>query len=55
MDKGYGTDMTCELIQCLVRIGCDVANVMMLAQTHDGKVTKLVMRYNEFENHNDNV
>ena len=43
--------MTCELRQCQVRIDCDVANVIMLAQTHGGKVTKLVMRYKEFENH----
>ena len=41
--------------QCQVRIDCDVANVMMLAQTHDGKVTQLVMRIDEFENHDDNV
>lgn len=47
--------MTCELRQCQVRIDSDAATVMMLAQTHDGKVTKLEMRYNEFENHNDNV
>lgn len=43
--------MKCEMRQCQVRIDSDVANVMMLAQTTDGKVTQLVMRYNEFENH----
>lgn len=43
--------MDWELRRCQVRIDCDVSNVMMLAQTHDGKVTKLEMRYNEFENH----
>ena len=47
--------MDWELRRCQVRIDCDVANVMMLAQTTDGKVTQLVMRYNEFENHGDNV
>lgn len=43
--------MTYELRKCQVMIDCDVANVIMLAQTTDGKVTQLVMRYNEFENH----
>lgn len=47
--------MSWTMRQCQVRIDCDVANVMMLAQTTDGKVTQLVMRYNEFENHGDNV
>lgn len=51
MDKGYGTDMTYELMKCLVRIDRDVANVLMVATVDAGKVEKLEMRYNEFENH----
>ena len=43
--------MDWELRRCQVRIDRDAAIVMMLAQTRDGKVTKLVMRYSEFENH----
>lgn len=43
--------MTCELIQCLVRIGCDAAKVLMVAAVEGGKVESLTMRYSEFENH----
>lgn len=47
--------MSWTMRQCQVRIDSDAATVMMLAQTTAGKVTQLVMRYNEFENHNENV
>ena len=41
----------CELMKCQVRIDRDVANVLMVATVDEGKVEKLEMRYNEFENH----
>ncbi|MCQ2280832.1 MAG: hypothetical protein MJZ49_08555 [Bacteroidales bacterium] len=40
--------MTCELRQCLVRIGCDVAKVLMIATVDAGKVERLEMRVDDF-------
>ena len=40
--------MTCELRQCQVEIGGDVANVMMVAAVEGGKVERLEMRVDEF-------
>ena len=48
MDKGYGTDMTCELRQCQVEIGGDVANVMMISTIDNGKVVSMKMKIDEF-------
>ena len=42
--------MTCELRQCQVEIGGDVANVLMVSTIDNGKVTSLTMRYCEFDN-----
>ena len=48
MDKGYGTDMTCELRQCQVEIGGDVANVLMVSTIDNGKVVSMKMKIDEF-------
>lgn len=48
MDKGYGTDMTCELRQCQVCIGKDVANVLMVSTIEDGKIVSMKMKIDEF-------
>lgn len=40
--------MTCELRQCQVEIGGDVANVLMVSTIDNGKVVSMKMKIDEF-------
>lgn len=40
--------MTCELRQCQVCIGKDVANVLMVSTIDNGKVVSMKMKIDEF-------